>query len=107
MPEVLESAAIGVPHPIKGEAIIALVVPRPGAAPLAAAVRAFIVARLGKPYEPERVYIVRDLPKTRTAKIVRRLIRQHYLNEPLGDTSSLANPDALSLLPTAQALPDG
>ncbi len=107
MPEVLESAAIGVPHPIKGEAIIALVVPRPGAAPLAAAVRAFIVARLGKPYEPERVYIVRDLPKTRTAKIVRRLIRHHYLNEPLGDTSSLVNPDVLSLLPTAQALPDG
>ncbi len=47
-------------------------------------------------------HLMSDLPKTRTAKIVRRLIRQHYLNEPLGDTSSLMNPEVLQTLPTAQ-----
>lgn len=101
-PGVLESAVIGAPHPVKGEEMIALVIPRPGSNPRAADIRAFVVDRLGKPYELGRVYFVSDLPKTRTAKIVRRLIRQHYLNEPLGDTSSLMNPEVLQALPTAQ-----
>ncbi|MEP6987840.1 MAG: hypothetical protein ABI970_19725, partial [Chloroflexota bacterium] len=58
-----------------------------------------IIDLLGKPYEPGIIYLVADLPKTRTGKIIRRLIKKHYLNEPQGDTSSLSNPEALNALP--------
>ncbi|WP_139487963.1 AMP-binding protein [Brevibacillus dissolubilis] len=103
-PAVLESAVIGVPHPIKGEEIIVFAVPLPGttATPeeLQTDVQKHITAMLGKPYEPGEVHLVKDLPKTRTQKIMRRLIKQKFLGEALGDMSSLMNPDALNLLPT-------
>jgi acetyl-CoA synthetase len=98
-PAVLESAAIGVPHPIKGEELILLAVLKPGASLGADELSRHIVAALGKPYEPGEVHFVKDLPKTRTQKIMRRLIKQRFLGEMLGDTSSLMNPSALELLP--------
>jgi acetyl-CoA synthetase len=96
---VLESAAIGVPHPLKGEEIVVFAVLKPGAALEAAALQKHVAASLGKPYEPGEVHFVKDLPKTRTQKIMRRLIKQKFLGEPLGDTSSLMNPGALDFLP--------
>ena len=48
-------------------------------------------------FRPREIQVVRELPKTQSGKIVRRLIRQRYLGEPLGDISTLANPTALEL----------
>lgn len=98
-PAVLESAVIGVPHPLKGEEIVLLAVLKPGAAIDAAELVNHLVQSLGKPYAPGEVHFVRDLPKTRTQKIMRRLIRQKYLGEALGEMSSLLNPGSLELLP--------
>ena len=54
-----------------------------------------VVSELGKPMKPQTVRFVGDLPKTRNAKVMRRLIRAAYLGEPLGDVSSLENPAAV------------
>ena len=98
-PAVSEAAAIGVPHEIKGEAIVVFVVPRPLHHPtdeLAQSVRDRIAEILGKPLRPEAVRFVTQLPKTRNGKILRRLIRGAYLGKAdLGDLSSLENPAAL------------
>lgn len=101
-PRVLESAAIGVPDPIRGEVIVLFVVPRPGRSPDPENLRQSIAEALGRPYAPERIYVVPDLPKTRNQKILRRLIRRRYLGEPLGDLSSLLNPEALEHIPTRE-----
>ena len=95
-PAVSEAAAVGVPHEIKGEAIVVFCVLRPGHAPtpeLEGEVAAKIAELLGKPLKPEAVRFVAQLPKTRNAKILRRVIRGAYLGKTdLGDLSSLENP---------------
>jgi acetyl-CoA synthetase len=97
--KVSEAAAIGLPDEIKGEAIAAFVVLRPGVEPsetLRAELAAAVADRLGKLARPREVRFVSDLPKTRSAKIVRRLVRAVRLGaSDLGDTSTLANPEAL------------
>jgi acetyl-CoA synthetase len=50
---------------------------------------------MGKALKPEKILFTRDLPKTRSAKIMRRVIRATYLGKPAGDVSSLENPDAV------------
>ena len=103
---VSEAAAIGVPHEIKGEAIICFVVLRPGHEPsdqLRSELAESVVQRLGKIDRPERILFVSDLPKTRSAKILRRLVRAKYLGEQdLGDLSSLQNPEALEAIARAR-----
>jgi len=97
-PAVQEAAAIGVPHEIKGEAIVVFVVPRPGidvSDALAEEVRQTIAAQLGAALRPQGVHWVRDLPKTRNAKIMRRVIRAAYLGLPPGDITALENPAAV------------
>ena len=97
-PAVSESAAIGVPHPLKGEGVVCFVVLRAGYEPtkeLAGEIKETIARELGKPLRPEAVLFVRDLPKTRNAKIMRRLIRAKYLGREPGDVSGLENPAAL------------
>jgi acetyl-CoA synthetase len=96
-PGVAEAAVIGVPDEVKGEAIVGYAVARPGAAVDSAAVCATVARVLGQMFRPREVLIVRELPKTQSGKIVRRLIRRKYLGEPLGDVSTVANPDALGL----------
>jgi len=94
-PAVQEAAAIGVPHPVKGECIVVFIVARPGIEitdALAAEVRQTISRELGSALRPERVHWVRDLPKTRNAKIMRRVIRAAYLGLPPGDITALENP---------------
>jgi acetyl-CoA synthetase len=95
-PGVAEAAVIGVPDPLKGEAIVGYAVARPGAAPDPAAVCHTVVDVLGPTFRPREVRIVPELPKTQSGKIVRRLLRQKYLGEELGDLSTVANPGALS-----------
>ncbi|UFJ42495.1 AMP-binding protein [Brevibacillus humidisoli] len=98
-PGVLESAVIGVPHSIKGEELIVFAVVVPGSDVAADGLRKHVADSLGKPYEPSEIHLVQDLPKTRTQKIMRRLIKQRFLGLPMGDTSSLMNPLALDMLP--------
>jgi acetyl-CoA synthetase len=98
-PAVAEAGVIGVPHPVKGEAVVGFVVLRPGQAPseaLRAELCERVAAALGRALRPETVRFARDLPKTRSAKIMRRLIRAAHLGMPLGDLSSLENPEAIT-----------
>jgi acetyl-CoA synthetase len=101
---VLEAAAIGVPDAMKGQALVCFCVLRPGhdASPaLAEELRALVAARLGKPLKPEAVEFVRDVPKTRNAKVMRRVIRAAYLGDSPGDISSLENPQAVEAIAEA------
>ncbi|MDR3634195.1 MAG: acetate--CoA ligase [Isosphaeraceae bacterium] len=97
-PAVAEAAAVGVPHEVKGESIWCFIVLRPGfepGEPLAKAVRSVISDNLGKSFAPEQIRFVRDLPRTRSAKIVRRAIRAKLLGEDPGDLTGLENAQAL------------
>jgi acetyl-CoA synthetase len=94
-PSVAEAAAIGVPHEVKGETAWIYCALKPGAEPDADAIRATVAASLGKAFAPERVLFVSALPKTRSAKIVRRAVRARALGEDPGDLSTLENPDVL------------
>jgi acetyl-CoA synthetase len=92
---VAEAAAIGVPHAVKGETAWIFCVALPGAEPDAALVADAVAASLGKAFKPERIVWVAALPKTRSAKIVRRAVRAQVLGQDPGDLSSLENPEAL------------
>jgi acetyl-CoA synthetase len=97
-PAVAEAAAIGVPHELKGETAWLFCVLDPSYEPssgLAREVSHAVVVALGKAFKPERVEFVGALPKTRSAKIMRRAVRARALGEDAGDLSSLENPDAL------------
>ena len=97
-PAVAEAAAIGVPHELKGEAAWLFCVLVPGTDPadeLAREISRAVTGALGKAFRPERVEFVAALPKTRSAKIMRRAVRAKALGEDPGDLSSLENPDAL------------
>lgn len=94
-PAVAEAAAIGVPHEVKGEVAWLFCVLRPGAEASPEEVAEAVVAELGKAFRPERVIFVPALPKTRSAKIVRRAVRAAALGRDPGDLSTLENPEAL------------
>ncbi|HUG15943.1 MAG TPA: AMP-binding protein [Thermomicrobiales bacterium] len=98
-PAVQEAAAIGVPHEIKGEAIVVFVTLKPGhleSEHIRSGIRDLVAQQLGRPLRPDLILFVDDLPKTRNAKIVRRVIRARRLNQAnLGDLSSLENFDAV------------
>jgi acetyl-CoA synthetase len=94
-PGVAEAAAIGVPHEIKGEVPWLFCVPAPGASPTQEDVARAVTDELGKAFRPARILFVSALPKTRSAKIVRRAVRAQALGEDPGDLSTLENPDSL------------
>lgn len=94
-PKVVESACVGIPDPMKGEKIVCLVVPKEESRELTEEILAYVVERIGKALSPSEVKVVPELPKTRNAKIMRRLIRNVILGRELGDVSSLENPWAL------------
>ena len=78
---------------------------RPGRAPsepLRAELSNRVAHEMGKALKPEKVLFTRDLPKTRSAKIMRRVIRATYLGKPAGDVSSLENPDAVRAIGDAE-----
>ena len=100
-PAVAESAAIGVPHDVKGEEVVAFVVLQPGYAPSEALRQELIdqvAAALGKPLKPREVRFAAALPKTRNAKVMRRVIRAVYLGLDPGDLSSLEDVGALEAI---------
>ena len=95
-PAVSEAAAVGVPHEVKGEVIWVFCVVMPGAgAPDAHELRGLVAADLGKAFAPDRIVFVSALPKTRSAKIVRRAVRATALGKDPGDLSSVENPEVL------------
>jgi acetyl-CoA synthetase len=103
-PAVAESATIGVPHEVKGESLVCFVVLKPGHAPsepLRAELAERVAHHMGKALRPERVLFARDLPKTRSAKIMRRVIRATYLGKEPGDLSSIENPAAMAAIAEA------
>ena len=100
-PSVAEAAAIGVPHEVKGETAWLFCALKPGAEEDPDGIRAAVAAALGKPFAPERVLFVSALPKTRSAKIVRRAVRATALGEDPGDLSTLENPETLDEVASA------
>ncbi len=104
--KVGEAAVIGVPDPIKGSAVVCACVPARGvkATPeLAEELRQAVVAGLGASFRPKAVTFVSGLPKTRSMKIMRRVVRSVWLGEPVGDLSGLVNPEAVDDLKAATA----
>ncbi len=107
-PAVAESAVVGVPDEVKGEAIWCFVVTKPGTRTdeeLAADLAQSVANHLGKAFKPSRVVFVPELPKTRSAKILRRAIRATVAGEDPGDLSSLENPSAIERIRDAVSLP--
>jgi acetyl-CoA synthetase len=103
-PAVAEAAAVGVPHEVKGEVAWVFCALVPGEEPseeLAAELRTLAASALGKAFAPERVLFVSALPKTRSAKIVRRAVRAKALGTDPGDLSSLENPETLDEIAAA------
>ena len=97
-PAVAESAAVGVRDPVKGEVIWCFVVVKPGveaSAGLELALREEVAHHLGRSFAPARVVVVDDLPKTRSAKIVRRAIRAVAIDADPGDLSTVEDPSSL------------
>jgi len=92
---VAEAAAVGVPHEVKGEVAWIFCVAKPGDEPDDARVAAAVSDALGKAFKPDRIVWVGALPKTRSAKIVRRAVRARALGLDPGDLSSLENPESL------------
>src|SRR5690606_13440302 len=97
---VVESAVVGYPHDLKGQGIYAYVVCEQMPADTEQA-RAEIVdavaKQIGKIAKPEKIQFVSGLPKTRSGKIMRRILRKVAEGEPdkLGDTSTLLDPDVV------------
>ena len=91
-PEVAEAAVVGIPHELKGNAIHAFVTLNAGAEgseELAEALNAWVGTHLSKIARPEEVRFVEKLPKTRSGKIMRRLLKAELMGQPIGDTSTL------------------
>jgi acetyl-CoA synthetase len=103
--DIVEAAAIGVPHPVKGSELILFAVTRPQVVPtdaLRQELKEMVIAEMGKALAPKAILFVTDLPKTRNAKVMRRVIRSAYLGLELGDTSSLVNPQAMEEISSAK-----
>jgi acetyl-CoA synthetase len=106
-PDVLEAAAVGVPDAIKGNRLVCFVVLVEGVTPqpsLSNELRDVLIAELGKPLAPKAIHFIDDIPKTRNAKVMRRILRAAYLGEDPGDTSSLVNPESLDSVEGLDAL---
>jgi acetyl-CoA synthetase len=106
-PAVREAAAVGLPDPVKGTALVLVAVTADGGAPkesLADEVAAHLAAHLGPAMRPSRVVFVAALPVTRSGKILRGLIRSVLAGDDPGSLASVANPDALADLQAHRAL---
>ncbi|MCL7414565.1 MAG: acetate--CoA ligase [ANME-2 cluster archaeon] len=97
-PLVSEAAVVGRPDDIKGESIAAFVSLKMGVEPgdeLVKTLRDHVAREIGKIARPDVIYFVNDLPKTRSGKIMRRIVRSALISKEVGDISTLANPEAV------------
>ncbi|MBC7140439.1 MAG: AMP-binding protein [Defluviimonas sp.] len=96
--EVVDAAAIAAPDDIKGVAVVCICVAAPGVTPDAALVDR-LKDRVGevvsKPFRPREIHFVAALPKTRSMKTMRRIVRAAFLGEDPGDLSSVSNPETM------------
>ena len=98
-PAVAEAAVIGATDPITGQAIVAFVTPRGGYAAndaLTAELREHVAHAIGALARPKKIYFTSELPKTRSAKIMRRLLRDIAEGRVLGDTTTLLDPNVVA-----------
>jgi acetyl-CoA synthetase len=104
-PAVVEAAAVGVPDEVKGEVVWAFVVLAPGTEPTDALrdeLAALVAHHLGSSFRPAAVRFTTALPKTRSAKVLRRAIRAVVTGNAPGDLSGLEDPNALDAIATAR-----
>jgi acetyl-CoA synthetase len=102
-PRVAEAAVVGKPHEIKGQAVAAFVTLKEGQTPsdaLAAELKDHVVKKIGAIARPDQILFTADLPKTRSGKIMRRLLRDIAEGKALGDTTTLADPTVVAKLKT-------
>jgi acetyl-CoA synthetase len=97
-PSVAEAAVVGANDPTTGQAIIAYVTLRGGAEGDEAALRNHVASEIGHIAKPKTIYFTPDLPKTRSGKIMRRLLRDVAEGRNLGDTSTLADANVVNEL---------
>jgi len=102
-PSVAEAAVIGKVHELKGQAIAAFVILRSDAASkdpatLVTEIKAHVAHKIGPIARPDDVFITAELPKTRSGKIMRRLLRDVAEGRALGDTTTLADPAVVAAL---------
>jgi acetyl-CoA synthetase len=104
-PAVVEAAAVGLPDEVKGEALWCYVVPTPDADAgdaLRAELVALVADRLGKSFAPSGIRFTRAIPKTRSAKVMRRAIRAVATGGERGDLSGLEDSSALDAIAAAR-----
>jgi acetyl-CoA synthetase len=100
-PLVAEAAVVGRPHEIKGQGVAAFVTLKEGHQPsseLAEELREHVVKKIGAIARPDEILFAADLPKTRSGKIMRRLLRDIAEGKALGDTTTLADPSVVARL---------
>jgi acetyl-CoA synthetase len=100
-PKVAEAAVVGRPHEIKGQAVAAFVTVKEGVKPsdsLADELKEHVVRKIGAIARPDQILFAADLPKTRSGKIMRRLLRDIAEGKALGDTTTLADPTVVARL---------
>ena len=102
-PQVAEAAVVGKPHEIKGQAVAAFVTVKEGvkvSPALADQLKEHVVHKIGAIAKPDQILFAADLPKTRSGKIMRRLLRDIAEGKALGDTTTLADPAVVARLKT-------
>jgi acetyl-CoA synthetase len=95
---VTEAAVVGIPDAMTGSAVVVVAVAAPGQAGDAAQGRMLaeaVAQSLGRAFRPKRIVFVSDLPKTRSMKVMRRVVRTTLAGQPGGDLTSLVNPDSV------------
>jgi acetyl-CoA synthetase len=97
-PAVAEAAVVGAHDATTGQAVYAYVILRGGADTDEAELRAHVASEIGAIAKPRRVFIASDLPKTRSGKIMRRLLRDVAEGRVIGDTTTLADPGIVAEL---------
>jgi len=100
-PKVAEAAVVGRTHEIKGQAVAAFVTLKEGATPSAELIdelKEHVVRKIGALARPDQILFAADLPKTRSGKIMRRLLRDIAEGKALGDTTTLADPNVVARL---------
>jgi len=109
-PAVAEAAVVGTAHEIKGQAITAFVTIKESAhagVDLAQELKEHVVKKIGAIARPENILFTADLPKTRSGKIMRRLLRDIAEGKVLGDVTTLADPSVIEKLKTQYAHTEG
>ncbi|MGZ5333177.1 MAG: acetate--CoA ligase [Solirubrobacterales bacterium] len=95
-PKVAEAAVIGIPDELTGSAIVAFCIPQGDGDGLEAELRDYVAEKIGKLARPKKIVVCDDLPKTRSGKIMRRLLRDIAAGEDLGDVTTLRDPDVVT-----------